>query len=281
MGDTIGTSTSHEWSARAQLRACAAAFTFLTRVPAGRLVAHDITDLARAAVYFPVVGLAAGIAAALVFAAALIFWPPYLAVIVPIAFIVWMTGAFHEDALADAFDGFGGGWDSAQVLEIMKDSRVGSYALVGLLVVTAAKMAALYAIYDAAAAKGAIAHGGTVAVARALVAAHVLGRWSSVVLIARHPYVGVSAPGERPSAGKPFAGAVTRVRLLLASAIAFLIAGVALGWSAIGVGAVGIIVIWLAGRYFDRRIGGVTGDALGAANQLVELAAYLALAAQP
>src|SRR5215471_7579595 len=150
---------------RAQLRAFAAAIAFLTRIrPA--IVAHDASDLPAAVTYFPVVGLVVGGSGALAFGFAGRLWSPTIAVIVSVAFTVWLTGAFHEDALADAFDGFGGGWDRAQVLAIMKDSRIGSYALLGVLLVIAAKLAALRAIFDAAPVRRGFMAGGTIAVAR-------------------------------------------------------------------------------------------------------------------
>src|SRR5262249_19711416 len=147
--------------------------------------------------YFPVVGLVVGLSGALAFGFAAELWPPALAVIVSVGFTVWLTGAFHEDALADAFDGFGGGWDRAQVLSIMKDSRVGSYALVGVLLVMAAKITALVAIADATTSARGLLTPGAVAVGRALIAAHVAGRWSSVALMANHAYVRTPAPDER------------------------------------------------------------------------------------
>lgn len=278
--------------ARAQLRSCAAAFTFLTRIPAWRLVAHDPSELAGAAVYFPLVGLAVGAAGAVAFAAALALWPPYIAAIVSVASTVWITGAFHEDALADSFDGFGGGWDRAQILEIMKDSRVGSYGLVASVLTLAIRIAALYAIFHGAvddtthgttlgiAARSTFSAVGSVEVARALIAAHVLARWSSVWLMARHPYVRDDATGARPGTGKPFAGSVTRTRLAVASALALLIVGLVLGRSALPVVAVSVTATLLSGRYFVSRIGGITGDALGAANQCIEVVVYLTLAAR-
>ena len=279
MRNAAETAHPDQWSLHAQLRACAAAFTFLTRIPAWRVIAHDAADLPGAAAYFPVVGLIVGVAGGLAFTAALLIWPPYLALVASVAFTVWITGAFHEDALADSFDGFGGGRELTKVLEIMKDSRVGSYALVGVLLVIAAKLVALYAIFEAAAVRDPLSNAGRLAVGSALVAAHVLGRWSNVFLLARQPYARVSAPEEQPSAGQAFAGSVTRPRLLFASAATVLILAAVLGWRAIGVAAIAITVVQLAARYFARRIGGVTGDALGAANQLVELAVYLGLAA--
>jgi adenosylcobinamide-GDP ribazoletransferase len=239
-----------------------------------------VGDLPAAATYFPVVGLIVGVAGAIVFGLAVKVWTPTIAVVVSVAFTVWLTGAFHEDALADALDGFGGGWDRAQVLAIMKDSRIGAYALLGVLLVVAAKLAALRAIFDAAPLRRGFVSAGTIAVARALIAAHVLGRWSSVALIADHEYVRSPGTNEREGAGRPFVGAVTRTRLAVATGLALLIAVAALGRATLVVVVVTGVVVWLAGRYFERRIGGITGDALGAANQLVELAVYLTLAAR-
>jgi adenosylcobinamide-GDP ribazoletransferase len=255
------------------LRAGAAAFTFLTRLPLYGLAAHSPDDLARAAPWFPVVGLVVGLAGALAYVVAAMLWTLVLAVIISASVTVWMTGAFHEDALADAFDGFGGGWTREQVLAIMKDSRVGAYALVGMLLTLAAKVAALSAI---ALASGTEASS---SVARALIAAHVLARWSSVPLLWRLPYVRPSADGERPSAGRPFVAGASAQDMLAATSIAGAIAAALLGGRAAGVCVVAVGVTWAASRYFTRRIGGITGDALGAANQLVELSVYLALAA--
>lgn len=265
-------------SVRKHLRACAAAFTFLTRVPLFGLASHDPGHLARSATWFPLVGLAVAVVGAIMYAAAASLWPPLLAVILSVIATVWMTGAFHEDALADAFDGFGGGWNTAQVLAIMKDSRVGSYALVGVVLVLAAKIVALHTIATVALGSAVGIRGGVMAVGRALVAAHVLGRWSSVPLIRGYRYVRIAAEDERPSAGRPFVGSVTGRQLAGATLLAIVIVGGVLQWAAVAPIIVASIVTEIAGRYFDRRIGGITGDALGAANQAVELAVYLTLA---
>ncbi len=264
-----------------ELRACAAAVTFLTRIPLGRLVAHDAGDLPRAISYFPLVGVLVGAAGGAAFAIAVALWPPYLAAVLSVAFTVWLTGAFHEDALADSFDGFGGGVDRARVLEIMRDSRVGSYALVGMILVVAAKIGAIVTIFRAAeqSSVGATYSSAALAVAAALIAAHALGRWSSVALMAWLPYVREPRPGERAGTGSAFGGAATGGRLVAASGIAALAGGIALGWAMLAAALVAGIVTWLSGRYFARRIGGITGDALGAANQFVELAVYLLVAA--
>lgn len=263
--------TAVEW------RACVAAFTFLTRLPAYRLAAHDQSDLPASAAYFPLVGLAVAAIGGAVFLASASIWPITIAVVLSVAATVWITGAFHEDAAADAFDGFGGGWQRDQVLAIMKDSRVGSYALVGVVLMIAGKLAALSAI----AGGGPLTWLSGSGVFRALIAAHVLGRWSSVPLIWRYPYARPSDDAARPSAGKPFVDGLSGMRVMAATVLAFTIVFAALRWDSVLVIGVATVVTAVGGRYSQRRIGGITGDVLGAVNQFVELSTYLVLAAHP
>lgn len=244
------------------------ALTFLTRIPGPRSLQHDPARLARSTAWFPVVGVIVGCAGAAVLALALLAWPPTVAAVLSTAVTVWLTGAFHEDALADACDGFGGGWEAAQVLAIMKDSRIGAYGVVGLALALLLKVAALSTLAGTAAPMA----------ARALIVAHVLGRWSSLPLIWGLPYV-------RDDGGKsrPFAASVTTSRLIVGSACALVVAAGAL--APLGARVVVAVLVAAAAvtaigaRYFRRRLGGMTGDCLGAANQLVEVVTYLMLAA--
>ncbi len=257
---------------RDHARALAAAFTFLTRLPLGNLASHSPADLPRAAIYFPVVGLLVALAGTVTYAAASFLWPTNIAIVLSMIGTTLATGAFHEDALADSFDGFGGGWTKDRVLAIMKDSRVGSYALVGMVLALILKFATLAAIAGSTRSVRPIAI--------ALIAAHVCARWSSLLLIWRYPYVRPTTEGERSSAGRPFVDGVTPMRLVAATTIAVIITATALGWASLVVFAVAVGVSALAGLYFDGRIGGITGDAVGAANQIVEIGIYLALAAR-
>lgn len=265
---------------RQQLRAAAAAFTFLTRLPVGRVVSHDLIDLSRSAVYFPLVGVAVGLIGAATFALAQFIWAPLIAVVLSMAVTVLITGAFHEDALADSLDGFGGGWTKDQVLTIMKDSRVGSYALIGVVIAVIAKIASLLSIHDAAnVSKSPFVTDWTIA--RALVAAHVFARWSSVLLIRTLEYVRLEEVGAKPAAGRPFVNAISNAQLTVATIMSLAFVAPLLGVQTTVVALTTIVVTVFAGRYFKRRIGGITGDALGATNQVVELAVYLVLAARP
>lgn len=257
---------------REQGRAFAAAITFMTRIPLGRFASHDPADLPASATYFPAVGFIVALAGALVFASASLIWSTPVAVLLSMCATVLVTGAFHEDALADALDGFGGGSTPERVLAIMKDSRVGSYALVGVALALGVKAAALMDVASRDRAAG---------ILRALIAGHVLGRWSSVPLVWHYPYVRPASDAERPSAGRPFVASVTAERLAAATMIAVVLVVLAVGaLDGLVVMVVALGVTALAGSYFRRRIGGITGDALGAANQIVELSVYLALAAR-
>ncbi|HEY0512889.1 MAG TPA: adenosylcobinamide-GDP ribazoletransferase [Thermoanaerobaculia bacterium] len=248
-----------------QARLFFTAVMFMTRLPVPRWVGFQPEWLPRSTVYFPWVGVVVGLIAAGVYGLAAMAWPQPLPAVLALAAGVCVTGAFHEDGLADTFDGIGGGTDRERVLAIMADSRIGSYGMVALVLVIACKLAALSVLSTTT----------DWAVPRALVAAHVLARWSSLPLLWHYPYVRRTG-----GTGKPFAAGVDRFRLAVGTAAALAIAAAALGWRAVPAVAAAGLATMLAGRDFRRRLGGITGDCLGAANQLVELAVYLVLAAR-
>ena len=123
-----------------------AAIQFFTRLPLPLAPPHDRVSLNHALKYFPLVGWLVGAGCALVFSLAVAIWPAAIAVIVSLAFGVLLTGALHEDGFADSCDGFGGGWNREQVLAIMKDPRIGSYAAIGLILLFMLKATALVAL---------------------------------------------------------------------------------------------------------------------------------------
>lgn len=254
------TSPSETASRRFALGPFFAAFTFLTRLPLPGASTMDAETLARSSVWFPVVGAVVGGFGALTLIAAGRLWPPVVAAVLSLLATILVTGAFHEDALADAADGLGGGMTRERVLEIMKDSRIGSYGAVALVLVLSTRIGCLAAMppMDGA---------------RALIGAHVLARWSSLPLIRALPYV------RAQGAGKPFVGGVTDLRLLAGTLLAALLVAPALGWRALPAALAAAVVTAIAGRYFRARIGGITGDCLGATNQIVELVTYLTVLA--
>ncbi|PTD96674.1 adenosylcobinamide-GDP ribazoletransferase [Pseudothauera lacus] len=250
---------------RYQLELFLTALGFFTRIPVPAWVPWSPERLNHAARYFPLVGWVVGGVGAGAFLALALVLPVSLAVILSMAVTIRLTGAFHEDGWADTCDGLGGGWDKAQVLTIMKDSRIGSYGTVGMVLMLLAKAAALVEL---------AAHG-QLAVAAALLAAHPLSRLASTSLIHWLPYV----REDESSKSKPLARALRPGEL--AAAALFGLAPLALLAPLEALGAllaVAALTVWTA-RIFLRRLGGYTGDLLGAAQQGTELACYLGILA--
>lgn len=243
---------------RAVARVPLTAVMFLTRLPCPSWVGHDAPTLSRSAVYFPAVGAVVGLVGAAAYHAAALAFAAPLAAAAALAATVWLTGAFHEDALGDTFDGFGGGWQRDEILRIMRDSRLGTYGTVALVLTLGARWTALAGL-------------GAAAVLPALVGAHVLARWTALPLILWLPYV------RETGTGKPFAASMTPGRLAVGSAVALALAALALGWAAVPVALTVAGVTAAGGLYSRAKIGGMTGDVLGAVNGLAELAVYLVL----
>ncbi|TXH07630.1 MAG: adenosylcobinamide-GDP ribazoletransferase [Rhodocyclaceae bacterium] len=238
------------------------AIRFFTRLPVPGWVGHSAEALNRSARYFPAVGLLIGGIGALVYLAALQLWPQPVAVLLSMAATIYATGAFHEDGLADTVDGLGGGWDKLRILEIMKDSRVGSYGVIAMVLALLGKFALLSAL-DAT------------LVPWALIAGHALSRFCSTALLATMDYVREDLLAK----AKPLATRLTAGELLVALAFGLLaLAAVPLPKAAAGCILASLATLWLAAK-FRRWLGGYTGDCLGATQQLSELAFYLGLLA--
>ena len=161
-----------------ELRIFFTALMFYTRIPCPVWVDHSEDYLNKATRYFPLIGWLIGLAMALVIYGSLFILPISVCVILALAVSVLMTGAFHEDGFGDVCDGFGGGWTKSQILEIMKDSRVGTYSVVGFILLFALKMAVLISLLEL----------NQWFALKSLVLAHVLSRWSSLTIVYTHSY---------------------------------------------------------------------------------------------
>ena len=244
---------------RSDLRA---ALLFLTRVPLKAARPEgDSPPLGRAVRAFPIVGALIGLFAGIVYAiAAGIGLPDIVAAVLAVGAGALITGALHEDGLADMADGFGGGKTRERKLAIMRDSRIGAYGVIVLVVVLAAKVGALADLEE------------TGLVIAAMVAAAGVSRAAMpAVMLWLEPARadGLAADAGRPPSTHVWTGvgmaAVLAVGLLTWSGlVAFLIAG-------IGTAA----VAWLA----ERQVGGHTGDVLGGVQQFAEVLFLLTLAA--
>jgi adenosylcobinamide-GDP ribazoletransferase len=256
---------AHRSGVREQLNSFLGAVVFLTQIPVASFYQFRREELSRSVIYFPVVGGLIGLVGGIVLMTSQNFLPDSISVLLCMAAMVAITGGMHEDGLADTADGLFGGRNPAHCLEIMKDSHLGTFGALAIWFSLTAKFLLLGFL---------VASHASLAFA-ALVAANAVGRGACVALLYFYPYVRVEE-----SKSKPFGNRLTRRELLPALAIAVALAFVLLnGAAALGVLAATFSAA-LAGNYFKRKIGGVTGDCLGAANQLVELAIYLALAAQ-
>lgn len=250
----------------AQLRIARA---FLTRISTSEERGGDPApaDLSRAMWLFPVVGFGIGGVGAI--ALAVLAWlgiPAAVSAALAVGVTIWLTGALHEDGLADLADGFGGGGSREEKLEIMRDSRLGAYGALVLAVVVIAKIAALAAIAaaDIAAAAGALIAATTWS--RALFAPTM--RWLPP---ARDD--GLGALAGTPSEGESWRGLALGALLSLLVLISPTGAGVIIILAVGGLGA--FAVGWLALRQID----GYTGDVLGAAQQVAEAAVLIAASA--
>ena len=234
------------------------ALSFFTRVPVQVADFREI-DLNHAAKYFPLVGILVGLIAAAVYGLAILLWPLPLAVLASMAATIWLTGAFHEDGLADAADGLGGGWEKQQALTIMQDSRLGSFGAIALFMVLLAKFEAL-------------SHSSAPLLPGIMLAGHAMSRFASVLVIYTQAYVRTDGKS------KPLATRLTRGEMLLAGL--FGLAPLALlGYKAL-LAMLPVVLVWLwFSRKLRKRLGGYTGDCLGAMQQLTELAFYLGLLA--
>jgi adenosylcobinamide-GDP ribazoletransferase len=249
-----------------QLRLFFIALQFFTRLPIPRWVGFDAAWLHHASRYFPLVGMVVAAIAAAVYAAAAWIFPTPVAVLLSTAASIYATGAFHEDGFADMCDGFGGGMTRERVLEIMKDSRIGAYGAIGTICLLALKCTALSLLPP------------SMAIA-ALLLAHPLSRLAATSLIWRMEYA--RAEGK----AKPMAQEMSGAEFVIASVCAALPA-VLLGWQgwmswpAMVAAALAALcaAVWL-GRKFARRIGGYTGDCLGAVQQVAEVLIYLCVLA--
>ncbi|MDD3352452.1 adenosylcobinamide-GDP ribazoletransferase [Zoogloea sp.] len=241
------------------------ALGFFTRLPVPGWVVFRPEKLGQAARFLPLVGWIIGLAGALTYGLVVQVLPVEIAIVLSMALTIRLTGAFHEDGWADTCDGLGGGWTREQVLAIMKDSRIGSYGTIGLVLLLLAKYLAL----------SSLASQEDYPVIAALLVAHPLSRLAAVAVMALLDY----ARSDDSSKSAPVARRPTALELGVATLAGVLPLLLLSALEALGaLLAVAIVVIW-SRRTYARRLGGYTGDCLGATQQLAELGIYLGVLA--
>jgi adenosylcobinamide-GDP ribazoletransferase len=249
-------------------RAFFTAVQFLTRLPVPGGETRDLStfpeDIRRGLQFFPVIGACVGLLTAAVFLLFDSILPTALAVLAALAVEARLTGAFHEDAVADFCDAFGGGWTREDVLRILKDSRIGSYGALGLTLAVALRAGGLVALNDA------------VSIAASLIIAGGAGRLTILAVMAVVPPV-PQREGLAKDVGQVADWATFGRGVLWALPVAFL-ALIFDFWGLVFAAVASIaFVVWFR-RYLLRRLGGVTGDCLGFAAYAGMILTTLALA---
>lgn len=243
---------------RKQLHIFLNAIMFYTRIPVPKNLPYSDEILNRSTRYFPFIGwIVGGIGAAVFYGLQLVF-PPELAILLSMLATIFVTGAFHEDGFADFCDGFGGGYTKEKILTIMKDSRIGTYGSIGLIGILATKFMSLHAVDVAK-------------IPLILIVGHSLSRLMPILVIYTSEYSREDATSKTKPIGKKgkgfdfilalFFGVVLLVFIPLSFSMAIL--------------PVLVLTAFIFRRYVTHKIGGYTGDCLGALQQLAEVEFYL------
>jgi adenosylcobinamide-GDP ribazoletransferase len=237
------------------------AMLFMTRIPLPSRP-YEVDSLARSVKFFPLVGLIVGGGAALLHFVLTPHLPRTVSAFIVLAYFILITGALHEDGLADVADGFGGGTSREKILLILRDSRIGAYgglalglSLIGRVLLIAALPLASVPFY--------------------LMAGGVLSRWTVLPLSYFLSPARTPSSLERDGQGARIARHTSTAALIGATVISFIIAGVLLRMRAMTPILSVILVTWITGAYYKKHIGGITGDCFGATIQLAEMACYL------
>lgn len=256
-----------------EARLALVAIQFLTRIPVPAFNNYDPQWLHQSSRYFPAVGLLIGILCAGVFWLASLLFTPLIAAVISTAFGIKLTGAFHEDGLADSCDGLGGGLTRERTLEIMKDSRLGTYGVLGLVSALLLKISLLAAMPL------------SVAIV-ALIIGHTASRLFCISLLTLLPYGGeIDHAKAKPMAQQltPLQGLYSSGWLILAIVLVILIFPNTMLQIGLDKWLLALVLALVATDYMRRllrrRLQGYTGDGLGATQQLSEIAIYIGLAA--
>lgn len=248
-----------------EIRLFLTAVQFFTRIPVRCGASADPQDLASSLCYLPLIGLLIGASASGSTLLAATLWPWPVAVLLGMAVGILLTGAFHEDGFADTCDGFGGGWTADDILRIMKDARLGSYGAIGLVLMLGLKGTCLVQM-------------SLPQLLWALPLAHAWSRLLACSLTRSLRYVRTDGSAKVPA----LVQGLSRRRLLLATlaplAVLPLVDSLPRAL-ALGLGLLGLHLSLT--RWYRVRLGGYTGDCLGAAQQIAELVLYLILLAAP
>ncbi|MCK5170742.1 MAG: adenosylcobinamide-GDP ribazoletransferase [Bacteroidales bacterium] len=246
---------------KTQWRLFLTAIMFYTRVPVSKNIVYSDEILNKSTKYFPIIGWIVGGFGAILFYASLFVFPLSISVIISMAGTILLTGAFHEDGFADSCDAFGGGWTKEKILEIMKDSRLGTYGTVGLILILLTKYFCLTNFF-------------VEQIPFVLFAAHALSRYTATGMIFFSQYARDDIKSKSKPVGKSLTSTDYIISFIFGSAPLILLSIIYSYWYLLILVTI-IPVIFFLKRYFEKWIGGFTGDALGATQQVSEIIFYL------
>ncbi|ADX68646.1 MULTISPECIES: adenosylcobinamide-GDP ribazoletransferase [Weeksella] len=240
----------------------ATAIMFFTRIPIPAKLPYSEQIMNQSQKYFSWVGLVVGICNALFLYLGMQLFDFSIAIILMMIGNVLLTGAFHEDGFIDVCDSFGGGYGKEKILTIMKDSRVGAYGVIGIILLFGLKFFTISALLDY--------HFSTVLLV--LIFAHTSSRFLSGTMIYTHQYVrDIDQTKSKPLANKPLDKKALFISFLPVILVSILLKNPAF----IGVFLFAFLGKIYLGWYFKKHIGGYTGDCLGTVQQVCEVLIYL------
>ncbi|MDG2433871.1 adenosylcobinamide-GDP ribazoletransferase [Flavobacterium sp.] len=248
------------------------ALMFYTRIPCPKNIDHNPDYLNKASRYFPLIGWIVGGIAFVVFSFFQFLMTPELAVIIAMIASVLVTGAFHEDGFADVCDGFGGGWTKAKILLIMKDSAIGAYGAIGVVLLFLLKYQTLSFLVSKS---DALTFQGHLMVFLLFISGHSLSRFAAISIVFTHEYSREDATSKSKPIAQNFSwrevvGAFFFGLLPLLFLMCF-------QWQLILVLLPIFVGRFFLSRYFQKWIDGYTGDCLGATQQVCEVLFYLSV----
>lgn len=238
------------------------AILFFTRIPCPKWVNHSADILNKSSRYFSLVGIIVGTFAALIFYMSSFVFSTEISIIFSMISSVWLTGAFHEDGFADVCDGFGGGWTKEKILTIMKDSRLGTFGVIGLISILSIKFLSLQELSN---------HKNLIIIT--IISGHSISRFIATILLYTHDYV----RDIDSSKIKPTTKQMSLKSLVISAFFGILPLAFFYNTSVFLCIIPLLITYFLLGRFFKKWIGGQTGDCAGALQQVSEIVFYLSI----
>ncbi|BDD04108.1 adenosylcobinamide-GDP ribazoletransferase [Aureibacter tunicatorum] len=238
--------------------------TFFTRLPISVNLEYTDEKLSKSTKYFSLIGILVGGVSALVYWSFSFLFPKEIAVLVSMVSTVLLTGAFHEDGLADVCDGFGGGWTKERILTIMKDSRIGTFGFVGLFLTMLLKFYSLLMIDETV-------------ILQAMVFSHAASRFVASTFLHTHEYARIDQEigKAKPIAQHPLSVFDWMLLIVMVAIVAFFFPSILLAFSIV----LAFVFKYFFGRFMQKWVGGYTGDCLGATQQISEVLIYMSILA--